>query len=605
MGKKLICFLVFTLYSNFSAEAQTLIPISEGINPDGSDPVFVTKLRDHFYLFRANSSASGGEPYVTDGTQPGTSLLKDINVGNGSSMEDWFYRLSDTLCVFEANDGDTNHGLELWRSNGTEMGTYMVTDLTPGPVSSNIWFSKPRLNESIFFRTYSTNTTGSLYITDGSISGTTVLLSGFDTFNDSQSGNVVGVVNGIAYFCIYDPYYSFHLWRTDGTVGGTFELMNLNIFGNNLRFETPLGANLLFAADDSIHGMELWKTDGTLQGTTLLKDLNPGVADANPIFLMALGDKLLFNIQNNSGHPLWATNGTDSGTYQLGDSSVFPVGSVAYQLGLADSIAYFEVVNDFNGIPTLWKTDGTISGTQHVHTFSCAYCNLDNPNASSVTLLHPDSLVGINGLSFFIVSYDTYIGYLFSIWATDGTDSGTYEVYANPYVEYSAPVSQFVEVCRQAFCVMTMGNDGDTTELWRFDAGGAYNLNLFPNYAQQPSICFEDDDAIFFTANNSLGKELYKLQVCDPTITQEISTTYSLSLFPNPNEGNFSLQLPTEINVGQLSVVDMTGRCLYFQDLNKDGAAILSMHLKNIPSGMYLLRINSNENNWQQLFVKQ
>ncbi|HYV95229.1 MAG TPA: hypothetical protein VE978_25870, partial [Chitinophagales bacterium] len=347
MKKKLLLLLITSLAVTFQLRAQTLIPISEGINPYGSsEPNQLLKLQDHLYLFTATNPSIGVELYATDGSQAGTFLLKDINPGVGNSFINSFTRINDTVCIFEANDGSTNHGSEVWRSNGTPSGTYMVEDLTPGPSSTNFNISNAVLNNKTFFTTYA-NGIGALYITDGDSLGTTQLLSGYNG-DYQQSGAVVAVANDIAYFFIpEDPDYDLHLWRTDGTIGGTFELMDLNMTLFNPRLASALNGMFIFSASDSIHGRELWITDGTVAGTTMIKDLIVGSSGSDPNSPLSLNNKIIFTASLPPNQAIWATDGTSTGTYPLGDSTVFPVATDFWYVGRADSNFYFEA-NDYN-----------------------------------------------------------------------------------------------------------------------------------------------------------------------------------------------------------------------------------------------------------------
>src|SRR5687767_9483847 len=57
------------------------------------------------------------------------SLLKNINP-DGAALEDLFPINVNGTIYFEANDGV--HGIELWKSDGTSVGTVMVKDINPG-----------------------------------------------------------------------------------------------------------------------------------------------------------------------------------------------------------------------------------------------------------------------------------------------------------------------------------------------------------------------------------------------------------------------------------------------------------------------------------------
>ena len=79
-------------------------------------------------FFAASTPELGFELWVTDGTEAGTRLVKDINPGPDNSFPTNFVGLGGTL-YFTANAGVA--GTQLWKSDGTEGGTMKVADL-PG-----------------------------------------------------------------------------------------------------------------------------------------------------------------------------------------------------------------------------------------------------------------------------------------------------------------------------------------------------------------------------------------------------------------------------------------------------------------------------------------
>jgi len=90
-------------------------------------------------FFRANDGTTGIELWTSDGTDAGTTRVKDISLGGGSSSPfpvSLVYssgheplRFSNGRFLFGANDGST--GTEPWISNGTESGTQRINDNNP------------------------------------------------------------------------------------------------------------------------------------------------------------------------------------------------------------------------------------------------------------------------------------------------------------------------------------------------------------------------------------------------------------------------------------------------------------------------------------------
>ncbi len=61
-------------------------------------------------------------------------MVQDINAGSEGSVPRNLANIQGRL-VFAASDGQ--HGMELWRSDGTLGGTNMVQDIAPGRANSN------------------------------------------------------------------------------------------------------------------------------------------------------------------------------------------------------------------------------------------------------------------------------------------------------------------------------------------------------------------------------------------------------------------------------------------------------------------------------------
>lgn len=81
-------------------------------------------------MFYAETTAAGGEPFASDGTQAGTTLLRDLWPGAGGSYPYEFRASGSRLAWFVAET--PNEGGELWVTDGTAAGTKLVADLFPG-----------------------------------------------------------------------------------------------------------------------------------------------------------------------------------------------------------------------------------------------------------------------------------------------------------------------------------------------------------------------------------------------------------------------------------------------------------------------------------------
>jgi ELWxxDGT repeat protein len=114
--------------------STTLVKV---INPNGGAYAGSLTVVDTNLFFSATDGVHGGELWTSDGTAARTMQVKDINLSGDSSPADLTsvnINLSHEL-FFTADDG--LNGRELWRSDGTAAGTFMVRDIVPGTGSSS------------------------------------------------------------------------------------------------------------------------------------------------------------------------------------------------------------------------------------------------------------------------------------------------------------------------------------------------------------------------------------------------------------------------------------------------------------------------------------
>lgn len=409
-------------------------------------------------FFSAYDSLHGRELWCTDGTAAGTFLVYDIYPGVSSGLSD-YWELSATAfngyLYFSAEDAV--HGIEIWRTDGTSSGTSLLTDLYPGPASS-----------------------------------------GAGQFT---------VVDSLMFFTTYIS--SSILWRTNGTPQGTFSLKSFMIATNLAAWN----GKLYFAADDNNNGQELWRSNGTTNGTFLLKDLNGAVGASLPCNFHATPSALYFMANTASGWELWKTTGTNSGTQQVVDINPGPANGVLSTYGtaamanLGDTL-FFRGRNN-TGKFQLFLTDGSATGTLQL--------------TNHPTGLDDDGFIPV-------VNGKVYVaGFADSLWWEWDQISGTggYSAYPVTYQMYSWPQRYLFDNGMYYFC----SNDSlYGQEIYRADgtAGGVklvQETHLLNNWSSTGSLGFNTimgksgDRLVFSLARDryTTSRPLFSWDVTDTT----------------------------------------------------------------------------------------
>jgi ELWxxDGT repeat protein len=594
----------------------------------GSNPADFSEMNGFIY-FSAFTVAAGRELWRTNGTLAGTTLVKDIVPGNASSNQEHQYHIfsNGNYLLFAAGPAAT--GVELWKSDGTDAGTNLLTDINSGNAGADS--SNPNsfypYNNMVLFTAKNSFNGSEIWRTDGTFAGTFLLKD----INPGTAGSTdveifpgfsiplflgFHIFNNRAYFQASDGVNSGDVWVTNGTSTGT-TLVKTIVSGTALSITVladavNLPGKFIFPVSDLVGRSELWESDGTPGGTTLFKSFSPIAPDDIPVILIPYfgdflngsfgqslfqGNKFFFTGPTPSqGYELWLSDGTAGGTALVKD--IFPgvtsslestVPSYVYTTGAL----YFPANNGVNG-QELWKSDGTNGGTTMV--------------ADIVTgLLGSDPL-----LSGFIINGKI-------IFEADNGDSPTEtDLYAVDGTFTPLPVSlaDFTVAAVADDAVLNWHtlqelNSKDFTIQRSFD-GGHFNdigtVVALGNSSTRHGYTFTDAGII----NSGQSILYYRLLSTDidgksaysNVITLKLKNTpWSVRLLTNPVVGDIRLATKGITGNVRFAINDLSGKSVYKSKL-QTANGIVNIPASGLLHGLYVLVITNGAERKSIPFIK-
>ena len=349
------------------------------------------------------------ELWVSDGTAAGTQRVTSIE-GEGSCPAfpgpcTPAAPLLDSLTSVDSLLYFRQNGYAVWRSDGTDAGTFRVgfyagqycstSCLCCFYIGANL-IRFTGVNEQLFFfQNNGFTNENSLERADGAMTETatsslaisemagaggrlfmavengpsTLWVHDGDGLRQvvtlAQSASRLTASGGLLYFVVGAGTPGAALWRSDATAAGTFAVLNADA-DDLTAFDGALAFRRLAPGGD-----ELWRSDGTAAGTVQLTPLVPSS-------LTAVGSTLFFAASDSAGAELWQSDGTAGGTMPVADLVPGPDGSAPADLTAACGRLYFTASTPAAG-RELWALDlspGSCTTTNEADCTTDAQCSI-------------------------------------------------------------------------------------------------------------------------------------------------------------------------------------------------------------------------------------
>ncbi|RYB92919.1 hypothetical protein EUA93_00240 [Nocardioides oleivorans] len=287
------CYAVYALPPGGTAFAK----ISVGAEDINANNVFSPSATagGWTYYSRSNTNVSpgqGSELWRTNGAT--TEAVADIRPGTAGSAPSAFVATGNRV-YFTADDG--TRGRELWVTNPADKSdTHLVHEHVPGAASTSINDPGQVANGNVLYYVPANDpvTGPELWRTDGTEAGTRVVkdltpgTGGYSVSTPFAFRGGVGLLRGSDVFV-----------SSDGTDAGTALLGSVDLDGVGPNTPVVLGDRAYFVAGATPFGQAVWRTDGTEAGTFPLTAGGfdgTGAASGSPSAqtLAVLGSRLIF-----------------------------------------------------------------------------------------------------------------------------------------------------------------------------------------------------------------------------------------------------------------------------------------------------------------------
>jgi ELWxxDGT repeat protein len=519
----------------------------------------------------------------------------------------------------------------------------LVKDIINGSGSSYLrYFVKAMDNKVYFFATNPLTNNEALYVTDGTESGTIMLL---DNVYPTATSNALTKTHYITFngnFCFWGRAKGENrsqLWFTNGTLQGTYSLTNFTV---NATIKSLLELNnkiyffATFTSPDAIYVSNLAEKDA-VPLITLSNDQRQSslIKYNNKLYRIAryevfeitnntetliysdlsncigeyelIGSKLVFNKRSCSTvDPLYKS--TESLDLSTGNSntisSTIPLGNYSKanttKSAVLNGFLYCQRKNLIGDTLYIYKVDGnsilpftTLFLDGH-NIETRGYITYKDKLYFSVEFIPKSSQwagenkfrlyeVTSSGLLMKFFFFDKIYGYI--------TNKDVLSLVNNKLIFRADTFNTYTEKSNLLLGDWTFGND------WR---SIKYANNPDANLFVEDLVNLNDEEvliaATIYDDNVYIGKELYKCNINAGTTTGIYDIDQlEYKLFPNP--GNTVINIISSNRISSVSVLNMQGQVV----LSSDNAIL---NIESLPPGTYVINFSINDSPKQSKFIK-
>ena len=373
--------------------------------PSNCYPISLVNVNGVLYIIDVNMS-NEWEIWKSDGTDAGTTFGVNLTALGATNV--FYMTAANNLLYFTAENNITYSNNELWRTDGTSAGTFMLKDIDPDPYGEGPIHLTAYKNKIFFFEKDGTHTY--LWLSDGTTAGTTYAsvsnqvgptningsvndrlpltvagnsmyfegISSTNTwgiykYSDVSGTSLVEIVNAnqpdripisylgtTAYFIMYNVNAVPQLWAANDATNFVSYVTNLPSNSSSITEFTNCSNLIFFNITTVSEGKEVWSTDGTSANTHLVKDINAGKLSSNAAYFTRCNNKTFFSANTlANGYELWNSDGTAANTQLVKDvNTTTTEGSNPASLTVFDNKIIFSASTDDKGNEP-YISDGT------------------------------------------------------------------------------------------------------------------------------------------------------------------------------------------------------------------------------------------------------
>lgn len=628
--------------------ATNTVELLEDINTNGNDdsnPGLMAVIGDKLY-FTANSNESDRHLFSYDSQTIVQEATLDYNgFNNGLGIE-----------IVVNNDiylsgNEINVGRELFKFTTSNSSIELASDINTKTIGSDpydfteyngkLYFGATEINSGNEIWVYNPGTGNVDILSDvpgnSSPNGFTVLngklyFSGVDpvegyglqVYDDmtntitptsfitpGNNGHIVDITayNGLLYFRAYDDALGNELMVYDPQTDIASMVIDLNPNGNGRVEDLFVFDNeLFFQGDDGNIGVELWKYNSTTQEVTLVADINTGEESGNPQSFAIYDDQLYFRaFQQDFGYDLYSYNPVDGTVTQRTDingnldpeyltvyhDKIFFKGR--YSPAVNAELVYYDAATE--ELVLVEDLSPSASNPRDLIVFN------DKIYFGTYTEEYGRELWEYNDTSLSIVA-DIYPGVV-------GSDPTSMTNFNNKLYFAADDGSRGIELWSIAECLNLFV---DTEAQVGENGAGSIDLNVqggLPPYtflwstgAETEDL--EDLDAGFYMVtvtddSGCLSEITVEVSFEDNTNVSVLHGQENISIFPNPNQGVFTLVMDN-ILANSIEVFDVSGQLIYRKERIEQLNSV-DIHLQDTPVGFYILKIKTAQGIITKQFV--